>query len=134
MCESFHQLVESRHQLLVEVSSGTIQDVFTIGLTDHLERPLDRPSAASFDAVADLVRLADALGMCYTWFTEHHAHHGHIPTPLLFALHLAGQTRHIRLTGGWLAVGFGCCSTPAESVCLVSRKAARSSAAIACDG
>ena len=62
--------------------------MFTIGLTDHLEGPRDRPSAAIFDEVADLVRLADDLGVRYAWFSEHHAHahHGHLPRPLLFAL------------------------------------------------
>ena len=77
----------------------------------------------------------------YAWFAEHHAHahHGHLPTPLLFALHLAGRTRQIRLgtaivclnlhhpldvaeqvavadvlTGGRLAAGFGSGSTPEE--------------------
>jgi alkanesulfonate monooxygenase SsuD/methylene tetrahydromethanopterin reductase-like flavin-dependent oxidoreductase (luciferase family) len=71
---------------------------FQIGLTDHLEGPQDQ-SAAIFEEVADLVRQADRLGVSYAWFSEHHAHahHGHLPTPLLFALHLAGQTRHIRL-------------------------------------
>ena len=115
--------------------------LFDIGLTDHLEGPRDRPSAEIFDDVADLVRLADQLGVRYAWFTEHHvhAHHGHLPTPLLFALHLAGRTRQIRLgtaiiclnlhhpldvaeqvavadvlTGGRMAVGFGSGSTPEE--------------------
>jgi alkanesulfonate monooxygenase SsuD/methylene tetrahydromethanopterin reductase-like flavin-dependent oxidoreductase (luciferase family) len=114
---------------------------FTIGLTDHLEGPRDRPSAEIFAEVADLVRLADRLGVRYAWFSEHHdhAHHGHLPSPLLFALHLAGQTRAIRpgtaiiclnlhdpldiaeqvavadlLAGGRLAVGFGSGSTPEE--------------------
>jgi alkanesulfonate monooxygenase SsuD/methylene tetrahydromethanopterin reductase-like flavin-dependent oxidoreductase (luciferase family) len=114
---------------------------FAIGLTDHLEGPRERPSAAIFDEVAELVRLADELGVQYAWFTEHHAHahHGHLPTPLLYALHLAGQTRRIRLgtaiiclnlhhpldvaeqvavadvlTKGRMAVGFGSGSTPEE--------------------
>ena len=114
---------------------------FAIGLTDHLEGPRERPSAAIFDEVADLVRQADELGVQYAWFTEHHAHahHGHLPTPLLYALHLAGQTRRIRLgtaiiclnlhhpldvaeqvavadvlTKGRMAVGFGSGSTPEE--------------------
>ena len=81
------------------------------------------------------------LGVHYAWFSEHHAHahHGHLPAPLLLALHLAGQTRHIRLgtaiiclnlhhpldvaeqvavadllTKGRMAVGFGSGSTPEE--------------------
>ena len=112
-----------------------------VGLTDHLEGPRDQPSAVILDEVADLVRRADALGVHYAWFSEHHAHahHGHLPAPLLFALHLAGQTRNIRLgtaiiclnlhhpldiaeqvavadllTKGRLAVGFGSGSTPEE--------------------
>jgi len=115
--------------------------LFQIGLTDHLEGSRDQPSATVFDEVADLVRLADQLGVHYAWFSEHHAHahHGHLPTPLLFALHLAGQTRRIHLgtaiiclnlhhpldiaeqvsvadllMGGRTAVGFGSGSTPEE--------------------
>jgi alkanesulfonate monooxygenase SsuD/methylene tetrahydromethanopterin reductase-like flavin-dependent oxidoreductase (luciferase family) len=115
---------------------------FTIGITDHHEGPADRPSAAIFDEVAELVERADRLGVRYAWFAEHHAHahHGHLPTPLLFALHLAGRTRSIRLgtaiiclnlhhpldvaeqvavadvlAGGRTAVGFGSGSTPEES-------------------
>jgi alkanesulfonate monooxygenase SsuD/methylene tetrahydromethanopterin reductase-like flavin-dependent oxidoreductase (luciferase family) len=118
-----------------------IVGTFVIGLTDHLEGPRDQPSAAIFDEVADLVRLADQMGVQYAWFSEHHAHahYGHMPTPLLYALHLAGQTRNIRLgtaiiclnlhhpldiaeqvavadvlTTGRLAVGFGSGSTPEE--------------------
>ncbi|SIO13814.1 Flavin-dependent oxidoreductase, luciferase family (includes alkanesulfonate monooxygenase SsuD and methylene tetrahydromethanopterin reductase) [Singulisphaera sp. GP187] len=116
--------------------------MFTIGLTDHLEGPLDGPSEAIFTEVTDLVRRADRLGVRYAWFSEHHAHahQGHLPTPLLMALHLAGQTQEIRLgtaiiclnlhhpldvaeqvavadilTGGRMAVGFGSGSTPEES-------------------
>ena len=116
--------------------------MFTIGITDHLEGPPERPSSAIFDEVAELVRLADRLGVRYAWFTEHHAHAhlGHLPTPLLFALRMAGQTRSIRLgtaiiclnlhhpldvaeqvavadvlTGGRMAAGFGSGSTPRES-------------------
>jgi len=115
--------------------------LFQIGLTDHLEGPWDQPSSSVFDEVADLVRLADQLGVQYAWFSEHHAHahHGHLPTPLLFALHLAGQTQRIRLgtaiiclnlhhpldvaeqvavadllMRGRTAVGFGSGSTPEE--------------------
>jgi alkanesulfonate monooxygenase SsuD/methylene tetrahydromethanopterin reductase-like flavin-dependent oxidoreductase (luciferase family) len=60
---------------------------FSIGLTDHLEGPREWPSSEIFDEVADLVQLADRLGVHYAWFSEHHAHahHGHMPVPLLFA-------------------------------------------------
>jgi alkanesulfonate monooxygenase SsuD/methylene tetrahydromethanopterin reductase-like flavin-dependent oxidoreductase (luciferase family) len=114
---------------------------FAIGLTDHLEGPRDCPSASIFDEVADLVRWADQLGVRYAWFSEHHAHahHGHVPAPLLYAVHLAGQTRRIHLgtaiiclnlhhpldvaeqvavadvlTKGRMAIGFGSGSTPEE--------------------
>ena len=115
--------------------------MLTIGLTDHLEGPAEQPSRTIFEEVAALVELADALGVRYAWFAEHHAHahQGHLPTPLLFALHLAGRTRSIQLgtavlclnlrhpvdvaeqvavadtlAGGRLAVGFGSGSTPEE--------------------
>ena len=115
---------------------------FQIGLTDHLEGPPDRESGEIFEEVAELVELADRLGAGYAWFTEHHAHahHGHLPTPLLFALHMAGRTRSIRLgtaviclnlhhpldaaeqaavvdvlLKGRTAIGFGSGSTPDEA-------------------
>jgi alkanesulfonate monooxygenase SsuD/methylene tetrahydromethanopterin reductase-like flavin-dependent oxidoreductase (luciferase family) len=73
--------------------------MFAIALADHLEGPASRPSGEIFNEVADLVRLADEGGVGNAFFTEHHAHvHlGHLPTPLLLALHLAGQTRQIQL-------------------------------------
>ena len=116
-------------------------ELFKIGLTDHLEGPRDQSSSGIFDELTELIQLADRLGVDYAWFTEHHAHAhwGHLPTPLLFALHLAGQTREIRLgtaiiclnlhhpldvaeqvavadvlTKGRMAVGFGSGSTPEE--------------------
>jgi alkanesulfonate monooxygenase SsuD/methylene tetrahydromethanopterin reductase-like flavin-dependent oxidoreductase (luciferase family) len=115
--------------------------MFEFGLTDHLEGPADCSSAQVYDEVADLVCLADKLGVRYAWFAEHHAHahFGHLPTPLLFALHLASQTRQIQLgsaviclnlhhpldvaeqvavadllSKGRLAPGFGSGSTPEE--------------------
>ena len=122
---------------------------FTIGLTDHVEGPIDRPPGELFDEVAELVRLADRLGVRYAWFAEHHAHAhlGQMPTPLLLALHLAGQTRSIRLgtaitclnlhhpldvaeqvavadllSGGRMAVGFGSGSTPGEAALFGSKQ------------
>src|SRR5437868_748689 len=115
--------------------------MIALGLTDHLEGPRDQPSHEIFSEVGELVRLADEIGFEYAWFSEHHAHahHGHLPAPLLLALHLAGRTRRIRLgtaiiclnlhhplavaeqvavadwlSGNRMAVGFGSGSTPEE--------------------
>lgn len=115
--------------------------MFSIGLTDHLEGPAERPSAEVYREVAELVQLADSLGVKYAWFAEHHAHahFGHLPTPLLFASHLAGLTKRIQLgtaiiclnlhhpldvaeqvavadvlSGGRISPGFGSGSTPEE--------------------
>jgi alkanesulfonate monooxygenase SsuD/methylene tetrahydromethanopterin reductase-like flavin-dependent oxidoreductase (luciferase family) len=112
-----------------------------IGLTDHLEGPADQPTRAILDEVTAYVQEADRLGIEFIWFAEHHAHvHlGHIPAPLLYALHLASRTDRIRLgtaiiclnlyhplavaeqvatadllAGGRLAVGFGSGSSPEE--------------------
>ena len=113
-----------------------------IGLTEHLEADVATPTRRVLDVAAELVREADWLGVRYAWFAEHHAHvhRGHLPTPLLFALHLAGQTDRIALgaavlclnhrnaidiaeqvavadllSGERMAVGFGSGSTPRES-------------------
>lgn len=110
-------------------------------LTYHIEGPRERPSEEIYAEVGEQVRLADELGFDYAWFAEHHAHiHlGHLPAPLLLALHLAGQTRRIHLgtaviclnmhhplevaeavavadhlTGGRISPGFGSGSTPEE--------------------
>jgi alkanesulfonate monooxygenase SsuD/methylene tetrahydromethanopterin reductase-like flavin-dependent oxidoreductase (luciferase family) len=116
--------------------------VFIIGITDHLEGPGDRPSSEVYRETIEFVQLADSLGVTYSWFAEHHAHahRGHLPAPLLIALHLAGVTRQIHLgmavtclnqhpalqTAEQIAVadhlmnhrlapGFGSGSTPAEA-------------------
>lgn len=111
------------------------------GLTDHLEGPASTPSLEIYQTIAQQTRLAEELGFEYAWFAEHHAHAhlGHLPSPLLLALHLAGQTRRIRLgtaiiclnlhhplavaeqaavadllSNGRMAIGFGSGSTPME--------------------
>ena len=110
-------------------------------LTYHIEAPRERPSMEVYDEIAAQVVLADELGFDYAWFAEHHAHiHlGHLPCPLLYALHLASRTRRIHLgtaviclnmhpaidtaeqvavadhlTGGRISPGFGSGSTPEE--------------------
>jgi alkanesulfonate monooxygenase SsuD/methylene tetrahydromethanopterin reductase-like flavin-dependent oxidoreductase (luciferase family) len=111
------------------------------GLTDHLEGPVSTPSLEIYQAIAQHTRVADELGFEYAWFAEHHAHAhlGHLPSPLLLALHLAGQTKRIHLgtaiiclnlhhplaiaeqtavadllANGRMAIGFGSGSTPME--------------------
>lgn len=115
--------------------------MISIGITDHVESSRARPSAEVYEEVARQTILVDLLGFDYFWFSEHHAHahFGHLPAPLLLALHLAGRTRHIRLgtaivclnlhhpldvaeqvavadmlSGERMAVGFGSGSTPEE--------------------
>lgn len=110
-------------------------------LTYHIEGPRERPSLEIYEEIGRQVRLADELGYHYAWFAEHHSHiHlGHLPCPLMLALHLAGQTRQIHLgtaviclnmhhpvevaeqvavadllTGGRISPGFGSGSTPEE--------------------
>jgi alkanesulfonate monooxygenase SsuD/methylene tetrahydromethanopterin reductase-like flavin-dependent oxidoreductase (luciferase family) len=110
-------------------------------LTYHIEGPRERPSEEIYDEVSAQVLLGDELGFDYGWFAEHHSHiHlGHLPCPLLLALHLAGKTRRIHLgtaviclnmhdpvdiaeqvavadhlSGGRISPGFGSGSTPQE--------------------
>lgn len=70
-----------------------------LSLTYHVEGPCDRPSEEIYAEIAEQVELADEFGYDYVWFAEHHSHvHlGHLPSPLLFALHLAGRTRRVHL-------------------------------------
>jgi alkanesulfonate monooxygenase SsuD/methylene tetrahydromethanopterin reductase-like flavin-dependent oxidoreductase (luciferase family) len=110
-------------------------------LTYHIEGLRARPSLEIYEEIAAQVRVADGLGFDYAWFAEHHAHiHlGHLPCPLLLALHLAGRTERIHLgtaviclnmhhpieiaeqiavadllTEGRISPGFGSGSTPEE--------------------
>jgi len=115
--------------------------MIALGITDHVEGPRDRPSGEIYAEVAAQTELADRLGFDYAWFAEHHAHvhQGHLPAPLLLALHLSSRLRNIRLgtavvclnlhhplavgeqcavadllMGGRGAFGFGSGSTPEE--------------------
>ncbi len=68
-------------------------------LTYHVEDELDTSSSEVFAEIGAQVRLADKIGYQAAWFAEHHfhVHRGHLPTPHLLALHLAGQTDRIHL-------------------------------------
>jgi alkanesulfonate monooxygenase SsuD/methylene tetrahydromethanopterin reductase-like flavin-dependent oxidoreductase (luciferase family) len=110
-------------------------------LTYHVEDERETPSRQVFEEVGAQVRLADRLGFHAVWFAEHHfhVHRGHLPNPILLALHLAGQTERIHLgsavvtsalhhplrlaedmltaevlTGGRLSIGLGSGSTKSE--------------------
>ena len=73
--------------------------MMSLAITDHCEGPRGQSSAAVFEQVARQTELADRLGFEFAWFAEHHGHvhQGHLPAPLLFALHLAGRTERIHL-------------------------------------
>lgn len=115
--------------------------MISIGIIDHVEGARDDNPARVYDRALDVVRLADELGVRYAWFAEHHGHvhEGHLPAPLLLALHASGQTRAIHvgtaviclnlhhardvaeqvavadvLSRGRIEVGFGSGATPEE--------------------
>jgi alkanesulfonate monooxygenase SsuD/methylene tetrahydromethanopterin reductase-like flavin-dependent oxidoreductase (luciferase family) len=115
--------------------------MITFGITDHVEGPREKPSREVYQQIIAQTELADQLGFEYAWFSEHHAHahKGHLPAPIMLAVHLAGRTKQIRLgtaiiclnlhhplsvaeqvaTADWLmegrsAFGFGSGSTPEE--------------------
>jgi alkanesulfonate monooxygenase SsuD/methylene tetrahydromethanopterin reductase-like flavin-dependent oxidoreductase (luciferase family) len=110
-------------------------------LTCHVEAPRAAPSAGVYAEIERMIRHADDLGYRAAWFAEHHfhVHLGHMPNPILFAVHLAGKTQRISLgsavmcvnlhqplrlaedivtadvlTGGRLSIGLGSGSTPSE--------------------
>jgi alkanesulfonate monooxygenase SsuD/methylene tetrahydromethanopterin reductase-like flavin-dependent oxidoreductase (luciferase family) len=73
--------------------------VVDYALTYHVEGPRERPSIEIYAEIGRQVELADRLGFGHAWFGEHHghAHLGHAPFPVLYALHLAGRTKQIHL-------------------------------------
>lgn len=87
----------------------------------HLETTGDDGAIAFVYAeVAEQVRLADDLGFAIAWVAEHHfsAARGLVPEPLLFLVHLAGQTRNIRIGSAVLPAPFYHPLRLAESVAL----------------
>ncbi|MEP6754733.1 MAG: LLM class flavin-dependent oxidoreductase [Chthonomonadales bacterium] len=116
-------------------------DRLLIGITEHVEGPAETPSADLYAEIERQVVLADRSGIDFYWFSEHHrnAHFGHLPSPLLYAVHLLARTKNIQLgtaiiclnlhnpvavsqeilvadalSNGRLAAGFGSGSTPEE--------------------
>lgn len=75
----------------------------------HLESAeASAPSSGIYAEVGEQVRLADELGFDIAWVAEHHfaGTRGRVPAPLLFLVHLAGQTRRIRLGSAVLPAPF----------------------------
>jgi alkanesulfonate monooxygenase SsuD/methylene tetrahydromethanopterin reductase-like flavin-dependent oxidoreductase (luciferase family) len=68
-------------------------------LTYHVEGERELASGQIFGEIGQQVMLADRIGYDAAWFAEHHghAHLGHLPHPLQFALYLAGRTNRIHL-------------------------------------
>jgi alkanesulfonate monooxygenase SsuD/methylene tetrahydromethanopterin reductase-like flavin-dependent oxidoreductase (luciferase family) len=129
------------HQPVPPQPLAPVIPAFDTILTYHIEGDLDTPSDAVYAEVGEQVALADRTGVHAAWFAEHHfhVHRGHLPNPLLLALHLAGRTERIHLgsavfttalhhplrlaedlltadilTGGRLSIGLGSGSTAPE--------------------
>ena len=74
----------------------------------HLEGAGDEPPTAVYDEVTEQVRVAGELGFDTAWVAEHHfsATKGRVPSPLLFLVHLAGNSRGIRVGSAVLPAPF----------------------------
>lgn len=75
----------------------------------HSESPGDDiPAAQVYAEVTEQVRVADDLGYDIAWVAEHHfsAAKGRAPEPLLFLVHLAAQTRRIKVGSAVLPAPF----------------------------
>jgi alkanesulfonate monooxygenase SsuD/methylene tetrahydromethanopterin reductase-like flavin-dependent oxidoreductase (luciferase family) len=72
---------------------------FTLLFHLHHESESERSSRRAYAEVLGLVRQADGLPFERAWFAEHHlrATRGRIPSPLLFCVAAAGETRRIGL-------------------------------------
>lgn len=68
------------------------------GLFLLLQSPSARPSQEIFARGTEITCLADTLGFHSVWLAEHHfSTYGYLSRPLMYALHLANQTRRIRV-------------------------------------
>jgi alkanesulfonate monooxygenase SsuD/methylene tetrahydromethanopterin reductase-like flavin-dependent oxidoreductase (luciferase family) len=70
---------------------------FTLLFHLHHETEAERSSRRAYAEVLDLVRQADGLPIERAWFAEHHLRdtRGRIPSPLLFSVAAARETRRI---------------------------------------
>ncbi|MGI8912539.1 MAG: LLM class flavin-dependent oxidoreductase [Chloroflexota bacterium] len=121
-------------------------------ITYHVERNNEEAPAEVLATVLKQVRLAETLGYSGAWFAEHHfgSQRGVLPSPLLLATFVAGQTQRLRvgtsiiclplhhpvnvaediavadlLSGGRLDIGFGSGSAAADFVIFGSSQAER---------
>jgi len=86
----------------------------------HLESAEGEPAAAVYADVTEQVQAAEALGYEIAWVAEHHFSpaKGRAPSPLLFLMHTAGQTRSLRLGTAVLPAPFYNALRLAENVAL----------------
>jgi alkanesulfonate monooxygenase SsuD/methylene tetrahydromethanopterin reductase-like flavin-dependent oxidoreductase (luciferase family) len=63
-----------------------------------LQSPSARPSQEIFQRGVEITQAAEELGFHNMWLAEHHfSTYGYLSRPLMYALHLANKTRHIRV-------------------------------------
>ena len=63
-----------------------------------LQSPAGDPSDVVYQRGVEITQAAEALGFRNMWLAEHHfSTYGLLSRPLTYALHLANQTRHIRV-------------------------------------
>ncbi|MGY9106334.1 MAG: LLM class flavin-dependent oxidoreductase, partial [Alphaproteobacteria bacterium] len=63
-----------------------------------MQSPTARPHAEVFGRAVELAQAADEMGFESIWCAEHHfSTYGYLSRPLMFAVHLANQTKQIRI-------------------------------------
>ncbi len=68
------------------------------GIFFLLQSPSGQNHAEVFDRATELTQVAERLGFDSAWCAEHHfSTYGYLSRPLMFALHLAAHTEHIRV-------------------------------------
>ena len=68
------------------------------GIFFLLQSPSGQNHAEVFNRATELTQVAERLGFDSAWCAEHHfSTYGYLSRPLMFALHLAAHTEHIRV-------------------------------------